>query len=150
MTENRWGSMLGSTAEDVLETMFFTSIEPADADAPPNERRLAVRLWFTGIPSGKLTLRVSEASARSLASNFLAAETDDPLPDAQLEAVVCELANMICGALLSQVGGEAHFRLSSPEPVEPGDFDPDLRPMKSLNLADGHLELWLELEEHAA
>jgi CheY-specific phosphatase CheX len=150
MTENQWDGILASTAEDVLETMFFTGIEGlADADAPPSGPHLGVRLAFAGTPSGMLTLRISEASARSLASNFLAAEADEPLPDAPLGAVVGELANMICGALLSQVQSETHFHLSSPELMPSGAVQPDCRPTQSLNLGDGTLDLWLEVEKHA-
>ena len=149
MSESNWDGILATAAEEVLETMFFTSIYGPGACAQDAEPRLAAQLVFEGTPCGALTLSVAEPSAQSLASNFLAAECDERLPAAQLGAVVCELANMICGALLSRVESETHFRLSKPELLEAGAAYPEGPANQSLDLGDGTLDLWLRLENHA-
>jgi hypothetical protein len=150
MPENEWDEMLAVAASEVLETMFFTDVcGPAQEDAPAGESRVAARLSFAGTPSGTLTLSVSEPCVRTLAANFLGLENDDPLPAAQLGGVVSELANMICGSLLSRVGTETHFRLSSPEFVPTGAVCPPGAPSQSLDLGDGTIDLWLDLEPNA-
>lgn len=148
MSNHEWDEMLAAAAGEVLETMFFTEVYgPAPEGAPP-EPRVAARLTFEGTPSGAMTLSVSQLAARSLAANFLATEQDDPLPDGQLAGIVCELANMICGSLLSHVKTEEHFLLSSPEAVPADATLLDGPPSKSLDLGDGTIAVWLALEPH--
>lgn len=150
MPDNEWDGMLAAAASEVLETMFFTDVwGPAQEDAPDDEPRVAARLSFAGTPGGALTLSVSEPAVRTLAANFLALDNDDPLPAAQLGGVVLELANMICGSLLSRVGTETHFRLSSPELLPAGAGRPPGAPSQSLDLGEGTIDLWLDLEPHA-
>ncbi|MGA2575186.1 MAG: chemotaxis protein CheX [Bryobacteraceae bacterium] len=153
MPDIEWDEMLAAATGEVLETMFFTDVYgPAPAGASAGEPRVAASLGFEGTPSGALTLSVSEPAVRALASNFLGSEEDDPLPPAQLGSVVCELANMICGSLLSRVKVEEHFRLTSPE-LLPADACPPGPPSQSLAMgeaeADGTIDIWLALEPHA-
>lgn len=150
MPDHEWDEMLAAAASEVLETMFFTSIYgpalPGEAAGGP---RVAARLDFVGTPSGALTLSIAQPAAGALAANFLGAEENEPLQDTQLASVVCELANMICGSLLSRVKTEEHFRLSSPEPVRADTGCPPGRPSQSLDLGDGTIDLWLSWETHA-
>lgn len=155
MPDSEWDALLAAAAGEVLETMFFTSVYgPAEPGGSPAEPRVAARLGFEGTPSGALTLSVSESAVRALAANFLAPDEDDPLPVSQLGCVVCELANMICGSLLSRVNSEEHFRLSSPEILPEGAAGPPGQPNQSLSLgeevSDGAIDLWLALEPHAS
>jgi len=142
--------MLADAASEVLETMFFTEVlGPAlGGEAEPEPRR-DVRVAFAGTPSGALTLSVSGPAARTLAGNFLAPEQDDSLPPAQLDGVVCELANMICGSLLSRVETECRFRLSIPELAPANASHAFAPPCQSLDLGEGTIHLWLELDSHA-
>jgi len=158
MQVSDWDDLLGTAAAEVLETMFFTAAyplaEPAESTAGP---RVAAHLDFAGTPAGALTLSVSEPAVRVLAANFLAPDEDGPVPASQLGSVVFELANMICGALLSHVNSDALFCLSSPELLPDGAAPPPGRPTRSLTLGeemegdaeDGAIDLWLALEPHA-
>jgi hypothetical protein len=149
MNENDWDRIMSAAAEDVLETMFFTGIY-GEAQSPPGEEpQLTARVAFEGTPCGSLTLRLSEPSALSLASNFLACESDTPVAPALLGGVVCELANMICGSLLSRVKSETQFRLGGPELLPADGVKPQGPVSRSLDLGDGTLDLWLRLESHA-
>jgi len=150
MFENQWEQMLSTAAEQVLETMFFTAVYGFAPEGEPDTPRFAARLGFEGTPSGALTIGISLPAAHTLAANFLAVDGEDGLTDAQVGGVICELANMICGALLSRVESEEHFRLSSPE-LLPADAAPAAcQHRRSLDLGDGTLDLWLAVENHAA
>jgi hypothetical protein len=150
MPDSEWNEILVAATGEVLETMFFTGIYgPAQAGVSPAEPHVAARIAFEGTPSGALTISVSEPAARALAANFLASEDDVPPPFPQLGGVVCELANMICGSLLSRVKTEERFRLSSPELLPDGAACPPGALSQSLDLGDGTVDLWLESEPHA-
>lgn len=150
MLHNEWDEMLAEAAGEVLETMFFTGIfgaaQARESLAGPH---FAARLTFDGTPGGALTLSVAAPAASALAANFLAASDDEPPGPAQLASVVCELANMVCGALLSKVQSERHFRLSSPEPMAGDGAIPCGEPSQSLDVGDGAIDVWLVLEPHA-
>jgi hypothetical protein len=154
MPDSEWNGMLAAAAAEVLETMFFSSVYgPAQPGPYPPAPRVAARVGFEGTPSGVLTLGVSEAAMRGLAGNFLASDEDGPLPLPQVAGVACELANMICGSLLSRVKAERHFRLSSPELLSddapclavPADQSWSL----GEDVSDGAIDLWLALEPNA-
>lgn len=149
MPDNEWNQMLAAAAGEVLETMFFAGVfGPAEPGSSANGPHFAARLGFQGTPGGALTLRISEPVARVLAADFLVSGEDQPLTPAQVECVVCELANMVCGSLLSKVKTERHFRLSSPELLAETDTVPPHPPNQSLDLGEGVLDLWLTLEPY--
>ena len=104
---------LHEAVEDVLEKMFFAEAAPMDAETGPPEELVAARVDFEGSPSGRLNLRITVPAARALAADFLGEEASDLSPDATAE-VIGELANMICGSLLSRVESDTAFRLSAP------------------------------------
>jgi CheY-specific phosphatase CheX len=105
---------VSKATEDVLSTMFFTFVDevPADAgDQPGIETRIA----FRGHLAGSLALRCSTDAVAEMASNLLGLEADTPPSATEQEAVMMELANMICGAVLSKIGSEGLFELLPPE-----------------------------------
>ena len=107
--------VLQQSVEDVLEKMFFIR-SLGDAEEGPGlaEGEVAAHLAFDGEPSGSLTLRVTRAAARSISADFLGTEEEDLSPQ-QVGEVVCELANMICGSVLSRIESAVTFRLAQPE-----------------------------------
>jgi CheY-specific phosphatase CheX len=104
--------------EAVLETMFFSApLGLAESDLSCLScSKLEARVAFSGKVSGILDVRVSAASARSLAASFLG-EDEESLPDAEIAQVVCELANMLCGWMVSKPESEGSFDLDAPEMV---------------------------------
>ena len=119
MPEDFLCRVLRESLADVLEKMFFIRIlddQPSAAD--PLAEQIASRLSFHGNPSGSLTLQLQRRVARSIAGDFLAAEEQE-LSDLQVGEVICELTNMICGAVLSRVESTVTFRLASPQLVRP-------------------------------
>src|SRR5690242_5541323 len=95
---------------DVLETMFFTSVLEicASPGVPARTPAVSSRLTFRGHPSGVFEIGIAQDAARRLAASFLGEEEQD-LSEGRLGDVVCELANMLCGSVLSRIGSDFTF-----------------------------------------
>ena len=125
--------VLTSSAEEVLETMFFTQVV-GRGQAPPSpdeeaEKKpyIAVRLCFLGgaepsaspssdRPGGHLDIEVSREGAQWIASSFLAAD-DGSVPQHRVADVICELTNVVCGNILSNIASKSGFSMLSPEVI---------------------------------
>ncbi len=144
--------MVSGAVETVLETMFFSApLGPAEPEDGASV--VEARLAFHGNPSGTLDVCLSEASARLLAAGFLG-EDEETLSDSQPGEVVCELANMLCGSLVSKLETEESFDLTSPELVPAGAAmatGPEAPPVarQSFELENGILTVTLHLKAAA-
>lgn len=115
MSENATDSALQESVREVLEKMFFVDLlQPCACDMPP--AGIAAELSFQGDPPGCFRLALDWPAARTAAADFLGENAADLTPE-QMTDVVCELANMICGSLLSRIESTATFRLSKPCPA---------------------------------
>jgi CheY-specific phosphatase CheX len=115
MHDQFFDQLLEPAVSAVLETMFFSApIGPGlpDVGIPCVE----ARVYFSGELSGIFRMRVSEASARSLAASFLG-EFEENLSVSQIAEVVCELTNMLCGWIVSKAKSQGCFDLRPPELV---------------------------------
>lgn len=118
MVDGEARAALAAALESVLERMFFIDTgSAAGSEVPDGEVPVRARLTFEGDPPGWLTLEVSPPAARSIAADFLAVD-EASLSAGQVEEVVCELANMICGAALSRLESDSNFRLGAPGVLE--------------------------------
>ncbi len=95
------------------QTMGECSLDPAEG-RPVDE--IAVSLAFEGEPSGLFLLRLTTAAARQIAADFLGIDEEE-VSDTRISEVVRELANMICGSVLSRVESAATFQLGAPQIV---------------------------------
>jgi CheY-specific phosphatase CheX len=109
---------LQESVDEVLEKMFFIRSfgEPQDSAREPE---FVAHLTFEGDPPGWLALCVTAPAARSVSADFLGEEKVD-LSEQQIGEVVCELANMICGSVLSRVENNSGFRRATPRLLPPG------------------------------
>ena len=111
---------LRDSVDEVLEKMFFAETlgEASGPDEAGDLRAdtITVELTFEGEPSGSMCLRLTADSAREVAADFLGMEGAETSSD-QISEVVRELANMICGSVLSRVESAATFRLGVPRIV---------------------------------
>ncbi len=115
MPEGEQEKAIAEGAREVLETMFFTEVlGPAPAEAVLEDERW-VSLEFRGSPPGGLSVGVSAPAARRMAADFLGVEDAKALSEAQVGEVLCELANMIGGSILSRLESETIFDLGRPE-----------------------------------
>ncbi|HLI86247.1 MAG TPA: chemotaxis protein CheX [Bryobacteraceae bacterium] len=141
---------LTECTEEVLEQMFFIQpVEEAVPQDPPQNgdaSHLSVDVDFSGEPSGRLLLRISKPAARSIAADFLA-EEEAVLSDQQVGEVICELANIICGSVLTRVESRTSFRLGSPRLLIQVP-EPEMRPsaVRSLALWNGNITIAMTME----
>jgi len=120
VTENPIRQALQDSVDEVLEKMFFveTQGECAEPAGDPAADEIAVELTFQGEPPGALLLRLTSPAARQIAADFLGIDEAE-VSGVRTSEVVRELANMICGSVLSRVEGAAAFRLATPRIVPP-------------------------------
>jgi hypothetical protein len=126
---------------ETLETMFFSDAQPAPDTAVPGGGICSV-VRFDGDASGTLELRVSEFEANELAAGFLGLDPPD-VNQTQIESVCGEMANMICGAMVSFASPQGHFALSQPEVLAPGQVPPACSLRRSYQLESDCLEVGL-------
>ena len=124
MTESIIRQALRDSVNEVLEKMFFVQTlgeaSCSESAGPAASDEIVVRLAFQGKPPGSLTLRLTAAAGRPIAAAFLGTDEEE-VSDVQIAEVVCELANMICGSVLSRVESATTFHLLAPQLVPPSE-----------------------------
>ncbi len=114
---------LTAAAEEVLETMFFASIEESSTDGATHEStdRIGAAVSFHGTCEGRLAITLDRDAAQSLAASFFGDGEDGNCGDTgECASVMAELANMVCGSMLSRLEKKAIFCLETPEAVPVG------------------------------
>ena len=101
---------------EVLERMFFLEGLGEAAEPPAQAETVAVQITFDGDPPGCFQMRLARPAATAIAADFLGEDTES-LTGQQSTEVALELANMICGAVLSRIESSATFRLGAPQIV---------------------------------
>ena len=119
--------VLPFSCEQVLETMFFTGVLAAEerclgAECASETCKVAATVAFDGPPEGSLSIRLETATAAALASSFLGLDPD-AVTEGDCRQVAGELANMICGSVLSRIAPESTLHLATPV-VEDGSEIP--------------------------
>jgi CheY-specific phosphatase CheX len=99
---------------EVLETMFFSEVVPAECEHSWLVSAVAVQVCFDGTHWGDMWLAVGEEAVPELASAFLGL---DPSEASEMERaqVMLELANILCGAILSSLWPESSLQLEPPK-----------------------------------
>jgi len=97
----------------VLESMFFLEALGEAEEAPPDAETVTAEVVFDGDPPGCFRMRLVQSAANSIAADFLGEDLDS-LTERQAQEVSKEMANMICGAVLSRIESSASFRLGTP------------------------------------
>jgi len=105
---------LEAAAAGVLETMFFTEASASECEHSWLASGVCARVAFAGSHRGSMRLGISADAADSLASGFLGL---DPQETGELERsqVILELANILCGAILSRIWPESRLLVDAPE-----------------------------------
>src|ERR1700692_1098482 len=111
-TERELEGELLTSATAVLEAMYFTSVL-GPAEQGTGAGGWVSELEFRGELSGSFALRMGGETARMLAANFFG-EEESEVSETAIGDMVGEMANMICGSVLSRMETERHFKLSHP------------------------------------
>ncbi|HEX4773875.1 MAG TPA: chemotaxis protein CheX [Bryobacteraceae bacterium] len=133
------------SASEVLETMFFTGIE-SEGPSELRSAEFSAELVFRGIPSGRFGVQVPVETGEQIAANFLGAEE---VTSAQVDEVLCELCNMLCGSVLSRLATGARFELLHPE-IDRNNLSWYDRPHAigyTFGLEEGAITLWMVLDQ---
>ena len=102
--------VIGRVPAEVLETMFFAEAIPADCGHEWLNAAVGARIRFEGSHRGEMRLSVSGAAADSIACAFLGLEPPE-LTEPLRAQVLLELANILCGAILSHLWPESKVAL---------------------------------------
>jgi CheY-specific phosphatase CheX len=108
--------LLSGAVNSVLETMFFTAV--GREQEPEESPAIAAHLSFRGNPSGDMVISLSMAAASPIAAGFLGVDEAD-LTEAQAGEVLCEMANMLCGWVISKIETKTSFDLAPQRLVPP-------------------------------
>jgi CheY-specific phosphatase CheX len=114
LTEGLIHQAMHDAVVEVLEKMFFIEAggEPL-SDPAPREPGMLVEIAFDGDPPGSFRMSLPRTAAARIAADFLGEDLESVTAN-QVDEVTKELANMICGAVLSRIESSASFRLSAP------------------------------------
>jgi hypothetical protein len=132
------------TVPEVLEAMFFSTAAETSRESDGPEA-VQTRVRFRGCPSGVFRLGTDAEAIRELAGNFLGV-SPAAVGEAEVAQVACELANMLCGSVLSQAESDAGFELGAPQfGTDPEVFAADYRATFELDTG-GYLSTAFQLE----
>lgn len=139
------GQTAALVAGDVLETMFFTEAEPAACEHAWLGAAQTARIRFAGSHRGEMLLGVSVEAVDPIAASFLGLEPAE-LTDVERGQVIQELANILCGALLSRLWPESTLALSSPELTTWEDWTPEGALHRCFLIPEGMVAIAVRLE----
>ncbi len=106
---------------EALERTAFVLAEPVDPERAAELPAVTCfsRILYTGPDQGQLFLAASEGFMRELVSSLLGVEPEDVDPVSQGEDAIKELANIVGGSTVLELGGaDCEYSLNLPELVE--------------------------------
>ena len=109
---------------EALERTAFVLAEPVDAERAAELPAVTCfsRIFYTGPDQGQLFLAASEGFMRELVSSLLGVEPEDVDPVSQGRDGIKELANIVGGSTILELGGtDCEYSLDLPELVEASD-----------------------------
>jgi len=112
-----FSATLRRVAAEVLETMFFDEAVAAPCDHGWISSAASVRLTFAGSHCGEFLLSVSPEVGRSIAPAFLGIEPEE-VTAGESSQVLLELANILCGSVVSQLWPDSDLMLEAPELIQ--------------------------------
>ena len=116
----------------VMESLAFYFVDPIDPHTIDIQRDMAVpyrkvSMRFEGPHVGNVILYLPQSAFSTIWANMLGVDEADPQSQEQQNDATCEILNVICGQLLTEIWGT--------DPV----FDlciPDMQDIDSANLSD--------------
>ncbi len=128
---------------EALERTAFVLAEPVDAERAAELPAVTCfsRIFYTGPDQGQLFLAASEGFVRELVASLLGVEPEDVDPASQGEDAIKELANIVGGSAVLELGGvDCEYSLNLPELLEaPETPEPGERGAACLVESEGEL-----------
>jgi hypothetical protein len=140
--------MLETATSEALETMCFFGVMGPTDQFPQEEEQISARMTFQGDATGVFHSTLNSSAAWAIAANFLGEDAGD-ISRQQVDTVLCELANMICGSLLSSYKRDGHFELSSPEITPMEHCQPDEGVRRMFELESGCIALAIDFRHRS-
>ena len=109
-------AILDDVTAQVLATMFFDEAVTAECEHSWLLGATSVHIGFDGSHRGDFWLTVSGEVAQSIAPAFLGIDAEET-SEAQRGQVLLELANILCGSILSHFWPDSDLTLEPPEVV---------------------------------
>lgn len=120
MRASDFADLIPECGSELLDVMYFTTVlgsatqETAPEESPDPGMPVAFSLRFAGDVSGRFGISLQPAAAHQLAANFLGQQPAE-ITSSDAADVAAELANMLCGSVMSRVEREHEFVLTHPE-----------------------------------
>lgn len=120
MLASDFAQLMPDGCSAVLENMFFASVVdvvPEQSAPSLSDEAYTFGLRFSEDYCGSFGLQVDTKTAAFFAASFLGEDESD-LTVESVKEVVGELANMLCGSVMSRANSKRKLVLSHPEPLE--------------------------------
>jgi CheY-specific phosphatase CheX len=140
--------MLEAASYDVLESMCFLGVVGQANSTSHTEEQISARVHFQGDADGEFRTTLDHSAACLIAAHFMGEEPWDIEP-AHIEAVICELAHMICDAVLSRYRKDGLFHISSPEIAGCEEFVSGQEVSRVFELETGRIKVSITLQKNA-
>lgn len=130
MHENINMESLERVVIEILQDAAFIFAEPTERMEPDEEKVLVARLGFNGPSSGEMLLSCSPLVATDFAANLLGIDADDPEAASRGADALCEMLNIVGGALLANwfgVDGEFEMGVPSVLQIDSGQYSDETR-----------------------
>ena len=112
-------TILFQTAEKTFEDLaFLFAFSGDEADFAQADPAVAARVWFSGVFSGSLAMKLSAEVLPELTANMLGVNGEEQTTLDQQYDALKEALNVVCGNLLPELGGDQEvFNIDPPEIV---------------------------------
>ena len=108
-----------SSAKEVFESMVFLALEEVEDLTPCDDAAFLGTVTFVGDIKGCLSVRLGQACARDIAAGMLCMETPEELCDEDIVDAIGEIANMVMGAVKTQLQGQVdNITISIPSVIQ--------------------------------
>jgi CheY-specific phosphatase CheX len=142
---------LSEAAYCVLDMMYSVPVLRDEEFPPPDSvDPFLIGLDFRGDFKGRFAMAVDQPAAAEIATAFIGSGQTIATP--QIVEVLLELANMLCGSLLSQLNLAESFELTTPVQLDPAKITEDnlARPgesyQRTVHTASGTLTMNIVME----
>lgn len=149
MTVQVTEELLADVAREILEAMAFVFANPDEVEPSADESVIRASICFEGPFDGELVLTSTASAVPALAANMMGEDDPSACSSKQVLDAFGELANVICGNLLSRMAGpDPVFNLKSPRIAdEPAaDVPPEGTVTGKVHLDEGVVTVTLRID----